>query len=375
MAPVRSPWRSFCRRLWSHRRSSGQGFFETLENRRLLAAQPASFTFRQIALFDGTDGTNPNGTIVEDANGNIFGMTKKGGADGDGVLYEIVKGSSNVTLLASFDGTDGTTPSGGLIIDSNGNLFGVTSDGGANGDGVLFELAATDRSTIIPLASFDGTNGQKPSGDIIIDGSGNIWGTAGDGGTDGAGTLWEFSGGTLSAIYNFTNGADGSDPSGGVVFDGQGHLFGTSFEGGGSANGGDVWEFTIGGSTVTPLAAFDDASQGGNPEGGLAIDPAGNLFGTGLGSVSDVNDSDVWELPAGSSTIESLGFFLGSGSLFFGGFPESTPVLDSAGDLFGTTDFSGATIKALSTWFPPARGRRLLWRPSSPLPPKPPIPP
>ena len=96
-----------------------------------------------------------------DSSGNLFGTTVRGGASNDGTVFELAHGSSTITTLASFNGTDGAQPEAALIMDSSGNLFGTTATGGAANDGTVFELAHGS-GTITTLASFNGTNGAEP---------------------------------------------------------------------------------------------------------------------------------------------------------------------------------------------------------------------
>src|SRR5439155_18602152 len=106
------------------------------------------------------------GDLVKDSSGNFFGTANSGGANGEGTVFELASGSSIITALASFDNSTGTFPHAGLIEDSSGNLFGTTSNGGANGMGTVFELAAGS-STITALASFNKTNGNPPLAVVI----------------------------------------------------------------------------------------------------------------------------------------------------------------------------------------------------------------
>src|SRR5207245_5501517 len=96
--------------------------------------------------------------LIQDANGNLFGTTNSGGANGEGAVFELAHGSNTITVLASFDNSTGTFPQAGLIEDASGNLFGTTSNAGANGKGTVFELVH-GASTITALASFNDVNG------------------------------------------------------------------------------------------------------------------------------------------------------------------------------------------------------------------------
>src|SRR5262249_19135408 len=134
-----------------------------------------SSTITTLASF--TNGDYPSGGLVEDSNGNLFGTTLYGGANSYGTVFELAHGSNTVTTLAAFftgNNTDGIHPNGRLVLDTNGNLFGTTGAGGANNLGTVWELAKGS-STITILASFNGTNGANPYAGLIQDSSGNLF--------------------------------------------------------------------------------------------------------------------------------------------------------------------------------------------------------
>ena len=119
--------------------------------------------------FNVTNGANPLGSLIADANGDLFGTTTNGGASGDGTVFEIAKTAagyaSTPTTLVSFNGRNGANPLGSLIADANGDLFGTTENGGASGYGTVFEIAKTAAgyaSTPTTLASFNLANGANP---------------------------------------------------------------------------------------------------------------------------------------------------------------------------------------------------------------------
>jgi uncharacterized repeat protein (TIGR03803 family) len=129
--------------------------------------------------------------MVVDASGNLYGTTVMGGSNNDGVVYEVAKGSGSITVLATFNGNNGSAPSGGLITDAFGDLYGTTEHGGADNEGTIFELAKGS-SSITTLESFNGTNGAGPASGLL-NVSGTLYGTTFSGfGANSNGTLFEF---------------------------------------------------------------------------------------------------------------------------------------------------------------------------------------
>lgn len=227
-----------------------------------------------LATFDGANGQSPEGTLVIDAAGDLFGTTRAGGATNQGTVFELPAGSGAITMLASFNGTDGAFPVSPLTLDSAGNLFGVTPAGGANGDGTVFEMPAG--GSLSRLASFNGTNGSAPSGGVVEDAGGNLFGNAAVGGANGQGLVYEVaaSSNAITTIASFA-GTDGSDPQGQLAIDSSGDLFGTASLDG-AANDGSAFEIAAGSNAITTLAAFNLAN--GSLPDGLAPDGNGNYY-------------------------------------------------------------------------------------------------
>jgi uncharacterized repeat protein (TIGR03803 family) len=226
------------------------------------------------ALANCADGATPAASLIADADGNLFGTTISAGANGHGTVFEIAKTAggyaSAPTTLVSFcalaDATcaDGKDPGASLIADADGNLFGTTLSGGANGRGTVFEIVKTAggyASTPTTLVTFNGTNGTRPFAGLIADADGNLFGTTNSGGANGHGTVFKIAktaGGyasaptTLVSFCALANCADGSDPSAGLIADANGNLFGTAT--GGGANGeGTVFEIA-GSGFVVPVS-------------------------------------------------------------------------------------------------------------------------
>src|SRR6185437_8646583 len=281
-------------------------------------------TLATLVSFNGANGAIPFGSLIADAAGDLFGTTVNGGANNDGTVFEIKKTvagyTSTPTTLVSFNGTDGALPAGSLIADANGNLFGTTSEGGANGDGTVFEIKKTAggyASSPTTLVSFDGADGETPFGSLIADTNGNLFGTTAFGGANGDGTVFEIKktagryASTPTILVSF-DGADGETPFGSLIADAKGDLFGTTSAGG--ANGdGTVFEIkkTAAGyaSAPTKLITFTGA-DGEQPFAGLIIDATGNLFGTtsagganGDGTVFEITGSGF--VTAGSAAAQA----------------------------------------------------------------------
>jgi len=249
-----------------------------------------------------TDGVNAQGGLAMDGAGNLYGMTHYGGASGIGTVYKIASDGTE-SLLYSFDAINGANPQASLIIDNAGNLYGTTVNNGGNGSGSGAVFKVTPAGAITDLYSFIGTfpgtpnNGTSPEAGLIMDSAGNLYGTTDLGGANNLGTVFKISAtGTETVLHSFAGGtADGSHPQASLIMDSAGNLFGTTYDGG-AKNVGTVFMISATG-TETVLHSFaGDKTDGGNPQGALVMDSAGNLYGTtytygtnGLGTVFKID--------------------------------------------------------------------------------------
>jgi uncharacterized repeat protein (TIGR03803 family) len=253
--------------------------------------------------FTGTpDGYFPFSLLVEDLGGNLYGPTDAGGVDGLGAIFKVDEGEKESVFYSFSGGSDGCEASAGVILDSAGNLYGVTLMGGAgfcnSGYGVAFKLDAGGNETV--LHTFEGSDGANPASVLLFDSQGNLYGTTENGGSSGAceggcGTVFELSpqenGGWLETVlYNFcslSGCADGLVPGNGpLVRDAAGNLYGTTEFGGTyrNCNGegcGVVFKLDATGKE-TVLHSFTGGRDGASPVSGLTIDSDGNLYGAAV---------------------------------------------------------------------------------------------
>ena len=300
--------------------------------------------------FPGTngDGFYPYAGLILDSAGNLYGTTRYGGADYYGTVFELPKGSATDTVLYSFTGTngDGANPEAGLIMDSAGNLFGTTFNGGANDYGTVFEVTPSGTETILHSFGPSGIGeAGEPNGSLVMDSAGNLYGTTEDGGAHDYGTVFEVTpSGTETVLYSFTaTNGDGAFPYAGLIMDSAGNLYGTT-ENGGADDYGTVFELPKGSATDIVLYSFTATNgDGAFPEAGLIMDSAGNLYGTTYNGGAD-DYGTVFELPKGSATdIVLYSFTATNGD---GAFPEAGLIMDSAGNLYGTTASSRSGAEA-----------------------------
>jgi len=345
---------------------------------------------------DCPDGDYPASGVIMDASGNLYGTTDLGGTNYDaGTVFELPfdsgtkKYASAVKTLYTFcptgkssaDCPDGANPRAALIMDLSGNLFGTTALGGAQSAGTVFELpfdvaAKRYASAVKILYNFcsqggdDCTDGSTPEASLIVDPSGNLYGTTVYGGKY-YGTVFELPYDPATKAYSSaiktlssfcSNGKSGCAgvPEAGVIMDALGNLYGTTAEGG-LHYGGTVYEIPYDASAKKYDAAqtlYSFCSQGGNsctdgddPIGGLIIDQSENLYGTTYGGGS-ASRGTVFELPFNSeaqkyaSAVTTLHNFCSEGgsSCSDGGEPQTRLILDGlSGTLYGTTAEGGGS--------------------------------
>jgi uncharacterized repeat protein (TIGR03803 family) len=298
--------------------------------------QPSSPTFTTLHGFDSSDGAYPS-VLVQATNGNLYGATALGGANGGGTAFKITP-TGTLTTLYSFCSQSGCTDGdgvAGLVQGADGNLYGTTVYGGdsnacAQGCGTVFRL--TPNGTLTTLHSFDDTDGQEPFGKLIQGSDGNFYGTTYSGGAGGYGTVFKISpNGRLTRLHSF-DFSDGAYTYAGLVQGTDGNFYGTT-QIGGAANLGTVFKITASG-TLTTLQSFD-FTDGADPWAGVVEASDGNLYGTttsagfdGLGTVFKISPSGML------TALQTFDFTNGES-------PTAALIQATDGNLYGTTEFGG----------------------------------
>ena len=239
--------------------------------------------------FDGgSDGGVPSSPVIFDQAGNIYGTTYVGGSSNSGTVFKLAPSNGDWTesVLHNFGGgNDGTYPTAGVVLDHAGNIFGATYEGGSGVYGTLFELTPSGSGwTENILYNFQGQGpvGCCPAAGLIFDSAGNLYGAASAGGRNVGGSIFELTpageGWTFNLVYSLPGG--GTGPEQPLVMDSSGNLYGTANQSGGAY--GSVFKLTQsnGNWIYTRLHDFTGGTDGGNPLSSLVIDANGNLYGT-----------------------------------------------------------------------------------------------
>jgi uncharacterized repeat protein (TIGR03803 family) len=279
-------------------------------------AQPGAVLYNFCSQPNCTDGENPVSSLTADGAGNFYGTTQLGGGNKYGTIYELSPngvGGYDETVLYSFcsqsNCTDGSSPDSNVTFDSNGNLYGTTYYGGSFGSGPYSGYGLVFKLLPEP-------NGGCPSGSNV----GNGW--------------------CEIVLYSFMSNPDGASPFSGLTWDSYGNLYGTTYGGGSGA--GTVYELSPNGTGGWKEQVVYD--KGGYA--GLTADGSGNLYG-----VDNVKNGHVFKLsPNGSGGWNTVILHTFKGGADDGSDPEGTPVVDNAGNVYGTTVSGGATKGYGTVW-------------------------
>jgi uncharacterized repeat protein (TIGR03803 family) len=331
-----------------------QNLFLVLACTGLLAMPAAAQTFTNLHNFEnlepsGSDpvGAVPNGDLILSGN-TLYGTTRQGGTNADGIVFAVNTDGSSFTNLYSFaevfdfnteQNAGGANPEAGLILSGN-TLYGTAGIGGEWGSGTVFAIN-TNSADFTDLYSFaygvvysftygesNNVDGARPGGSLVLSGN-TLYGTAADGGTNGYGTVFAINtnGTNDTTLYSFTNGGDGANPEARLILSGN-TLYGTAYSGG-SSGYGTVFAINTNGMGFTTLYSFTNGSDGANPKAGLIL--SGNtLYGTaysggtnGYGTVFAINTNgmgftNLYSFTGGSDGANPEAGLILSGNTLYG---------------------------------------------------------
>ncbi len=299
------------------------------------------------------DGAGPESSLIADKNGNLYGTTESGGVNGGGTAFELSPSGAGKpwveTVLYTFRSTrfDGTYPTGGLVFDKSGNLYGTTTNGGIFSHGTVFELQRVSGGWVENiLYNFAGppSDGENPSSGVVFDSSGNLYGATrygGEGCEEGCGTVFELSPSSDGTwTETILHGFSGRQVYPWSVSLAGGSLYGTYLSGGGKSSGG-VFRLTPRQGVWSETAFMFDGADGAYPESGVLLDEKSKTLysTTGTGGLQD--DGTIFQIKGSSEEV--LYSFCGEPNCEDGVYPATYGSLieDSEGNLYGVTGGGG----------------------------------
>jgi len=297
--------------------------------------------------FDYAEGTHPYGSLLQAANGKLYGMTKSGGDYDMGTIFEYDPVTSLYTKKKDFTGITGncigSTPYGSLIQASNGKLYGMTTYGGIIDNGVIFEYNPAT-SAYTKKFDFVGTDGGYPYGSLMQASNGKLYGMTHDAGTYGYGVLFEYNLITSTFIkkvdFIASTSGDGGYPWGSLMQASNGKLYGMT-SGGGTGSEGVLFEYIPGSSTDSTKINFDDIITGIRPCGSLMQANNGKLYGMtkrgGYGNYGVIFEYN----PATSVYTKIFEFVCAMTGAPDGSFPNGSLIQANNGKLYGMTTYGG----------------------------------
>jgi uncharacterized repeat protein (TIGR03803 family) len=316
----------------------------------LFQYDPATSTYAKKFDFDGTvNGSSPRSSLMEASDGKLYGMTSSGGTYSVGVLFQYNPATSSYTKKLDFDGTtNGGYAIGNLMQASDGKLYGMTNQGGANGGGVLFQYDPAT-STYAKKLDFNGTaNGRFPSGSLMQGSDGKLYGMTSQGGTYIVGVLFQYDPATsiFTKKLDFKGGAVvyGTNPNGSLMRATDGKLYGMTYQGGANYKG-VLFQYDPATSIYTKKFDFDGTTNGSYPQGSLMQASDGKLYGmTSSGGTYSVGVLFQYD-PATSTYTKKIDF--NGGTVAYGTKPYGSLIQASDGKLYGITYQGGVNNKGV----------------------------
>ncbi len=293
----------------------------------------------QERCFDWNDGVEPFDGLVLATNGLLYGLTYAGGGSGDGVIYSFETGTGTYTMLHEFNtAAHGGKPYGRLFQASDGSLYGTASAGGLNGEGILFKFDITLDLFSLRI-NFDGTNGAYPNGSLI-EYEGYLYGVTTDGGVSDEGLLFRYdkTANTITKLADFYGSDYGKHPYGTLTIGPEGKLFGQTYLGG-KFSSGTMFDYNTETSVFTKRFDFMQSEEGAHNIGGMLLGSDGWVYGTTReGGVH--NGGTIFRIDPATRAFENLYDF----DIFsYGGYPVSGLMQASDGYYYGVTP-NGGTV-------------------------------
>jgi uncharacterized repeat protein (TIGR03803 family) len=322
--------------LYGTTRYGGSGDFGTVFQ---IALDGSSTT---VHSFNAKDGVSPRqATLVQTSDGALYGTTPVGGPQGYGTVFRVMTNGEMTTLYSFTNFVSGSTSSeAGLVLASDGNLYGTTYSLGSNQLGTVFQIGTNGGFSTVwefpqtgkrPLGQ-TATNGANPNGVLMQAGDGNLYGTTSSGGSSNFGTIFRITtSGALTTLHSFVK-TDGAGPEAGLIQANDGNLYGTTY-GGGQNGGGTVFRITTNG-VFTTLHSFI-GPEGFAPYAGLIQAADGNLYGTAFFG-GKTNLGTIYQIST-NGVLKTIHFFIGGD----GAHPKAQLVQAGDGNLYGTSSVGG----------------------------------
>jgi uncharacterized repeat protein (TIGR03803 family) len=298
--------------------------------------------FPDLQYFNWNNGNFPNTSLVQGMNGDLYGVTNEGGAANLGVVFKITT-QGLLTVLHSFTGGDGELPFSGLLLAKDGNFYGTTERGGdnnscSNGCGTIFKISPSGQ--FATLHRFDGRDGEFPLAGLVQATDGMLYGTTSAGGDsvcrDGCGTVFRITTDGKFEPLHFFDGEDGASPTARLIESSNGGFHGTTDLGGDNAcDCGTVFRMTRTGKLKT-LHSFD-GSDGYDPHGGLVEATDGNFYGTTFGTAEYTPGGTIFEITPEGILTTLYAFDNSDGEN-----PLAALIQATDGNFYGMTQYAGA---------------------------------
>jgi uncharacterized repeat protein (TIGR03803 family) len=314
------------------------------------AGASAQQGLQSLANFDQTNGADPQSAMVEGTDANLYGTTSGGGLNNDGVIFRIGPNGILTTLYnfcSQANCADGANPGAGLVLAGHGYLYGATANGGANSSGTVYRTTLAGAvSTLYSFCALPNcTDGSSPNG-LVVGANGNFYGTTQYGGSNGTGTVFRMSpSGALTTLYNFCsqpNCADGSSPAATVVLGTDRNFYGTT-QAGGLYGAGTIFRITQNGALTTlySFCAQANCTDGTTPLAPLVQAANGNFYGMAQGGLN--GSGTVFEITFTGTFTNLYSFCSVPDCLDGAGVPHSGLIQATDGNLYGIIGSGGAS--------------------------------